>query len=347
MKQFHISHTYDLDLWQGGVYRTDSPTLAAICALLNPIRQKAAAALGMQKELLLSPRYVLFLFLREQSRVFLEEIAALPPDSDAFFARVQQPVRETFTPFDFFPLVAKYGLVPLSAMPDAACHHKNDCIYVLNNRLRLGAKQLADGTAAAEEVLRDVDAILTDGLGALPTQFRFSFIGTDGEVKTLENLTPQAFFASYCRTAPRDYDVCLDAALTPFDDRLLPVERERLKAAVIRQLQGGEQVVICADTRHQASQLLGILDTDFIDETDMFGTGAAMEKAAMQPYGVLQPTALLSLDGAALQNGKALRFKAQDVHGAETGADGHYTMSASWFDRYVLYAVINRKYRED
>lgn len=103
---------------------------------------------------------------------------------------------------------------------------------------------------------------------------------------------------------------------------------DNLKECAVRQLLAGEEVIISCDIRQQANKLLGILDTEFNEfKTDE-----------------IKPTRYLVLDGVHIENGEAVRFKAQDTSGGNTGADGHYMMSADWFDKYVLTAVIKKDY---
>ena len=327
MKKFDISHEYDVDLFSGSVYDSKSETLSQICAFLNPLRLKAANKIGVKSEMKLSSYYILYYYLVELSCALMDYCEAEKNEEKAL-SLVPLFLSKLFTFKDFQKIVSNYGVVPISAMPDAAHHHKNDAVYVLENRLRLGVSQLVSGAATKEEILTDVVGILNDGFGIPPEQFSFAFINVKDELEKLEFLTPTEFFENYCETDLDSYTVC-DAS----------------KALAAEQIQDGEEVVICADTRHQRSQMLGILDTDFIDDEDMFGTACSLSKEEKLRLKIIKPTAYLALDGVAFDdNGSPVRFKAQDSHGSDTGADGHYTMSAKWFDEYALSMIIGKKY---
>ncbi len=330
MKRFNISHKYDVDLWNRGVYNASDDRLSQICAFLNPIRQKVQEALDSESEIKLSPNYVLFYYLTDlaeetltYARIFKDEKKALDD--------LEVSLNRLFNIEDFKRIVQKHGLVPINAMPDSAHHHKSDCVYVFENRLRLGVVQFINDTEDIEKIKSDIASILTEGLGEIPEAFPFAYIGRGGELKTLEETDGIGFYEKYCGTDITAYETAS--------------VNKKTKSAVTEMIKNGEQVVVLADTRHQSNQMLGILDTDFIDENDLFGADYSLTKKEKLKYGIIKPRAYLSLDGVSLgRNGEPLRFKAQDSHGSDTGADGHYTMSDKWFDEYVVSAIVNKKY---
>lgn len=326
MQRFNISHEYDVDLFSGSVYDSKSETLSQICAFLNPLRLKAANNIGVKSEAKLSSYYILYYYYIELSYKLLG-LCELEKNEKKSLGLIPLFLDKLFTFEDFKEIASKYGVVPTSAMPDAAHHHKSDAVYVLENRLRLGVSQLVSGKADKNEIIADIVNILNDGFGVPPAEFSFTFINESDELETLEKLNPAKFF-DCCKTNLEDYELA-DAS----------------KELAAMQLKDGEEVVICADTRHQNNQMLGILDTDFIDSEDMFGVPCSLSKEEKQRLGIIKPTAYLALDGVAFdEENNPVRFKAQDAHGSETGADGHYTMSAKWFDEYALSMIINKKY---
>ncbi len=315
-------------MWQKGVYNAQSETISQICAFLNPIRQRAEEALGCESELKLSSGYVLFYYLSDLAESVLDFAQAVQ-DEKKPLGFLEGSLKRLFNFDDFKKIVLSHGLVPINAMPDAAHHHKSDAVYVFENRLRLGIVQLISKTETAEKIKSDVLSILKDGLGEVPSSFSFSYLA-GGEVKTIENTNAKEFYNTYCNTELDGY------AVYETD--------EKIKLAAADMIKNGEQVVVLADTRHQSNQMLGILDTDFIDDADLFGADYSMSKEEKLRCGIIKPCAYLSLDGVSFgENGQPLRFKAQDSHGSETGADGHYTMSAKWFDEYVVSAIVNKK----
>ena len=329
MKRFNISHEYDFDLWKKGVYDAKNERLSQICAFLNPVRQKVEKALDIQSELKLSSGYVLYFYLLNLS----DSVIAFAEKNDekSSLSFLEKELSRLFTFNDFKRIVNENGLVPVSAMTDAAHHHKGECVYVLENRLRLAVKQLFEKSENAEKIRDDIVSVLNDGLGTPPEKFTFSYIKNGGNLETSESLTPKEFFEKFCDTEIESYAEVTDGEL--------------MKKCAAAQIKDGEQVVVLCDIRHQSNQMLGILDSDFVDTDDMFGAPFSLSKEEKLRFGIIRPLSYLSLDGAAFdENENPLRFKAQDSHGSETGADGHYTMSQKWFDDYVLSAIINKKY---
>lgn len=331
MKRFNISHVYDFDISGKGVYSAKSETLSQICSFLNPVRYKVQTEVNAKSEIKLSSAYVLYWYLTDIA-TRITALCESGKDTEKALEAFSLESRRMFNFSDFSKIVKEHGLVPISAMPDAAHHHKGEATYVFDNRLRLGIKQICEDGISAQEVLDDIDSILTDGLDDLPESFDFTYIRTDDELITVSTLTPADFFDKYCKTDLDGY-------------KTVRTSVDGVKETIAKQIKDGEQVVILADTRHQANQMLGILDTDFTDNTDVFGKAYSLSKDEKLRLGIIRPSAYLSLDGVAFdENGNVLRFKAQDTNGSDTGADGHYTMSAKWFDEYALSAIVNKKY---
>ncbi len=320
MKQFNISHEYNIDLWDEGVTDRKGADTSWIFASLNPIRQAVERKLNMkQKNFRLSTAYLIYYDILEKSAQYINAYAK--GDRSVLLKDIDNSC--DWSRFSY--LVKKYGLAPLSAMPDEHCGHTGSALYVVNNRLKLGFAELDRGENTPEGIIANIKSILNDKLGEPPEEFVISYMNNKDEIINLEGLTPLGF-----------YESIID--LTDYEE--MPCS----KALVVNQLKAGEQVVVLADTRHQSNAMLGILDTDFIDSTDLFGTDAVMTKEDKIKYGIIKPYEYLSIDGVQLENGIPVRFKAQATSGAEIGVDGHYTMSEKWFDEYVLKAVINKRY---
>ncbi len=325
MKKINISHIYNIDLWSGNVCDQKDNERGWIFAPLNVARQYVAEKLSMKSQsFMLSSGYITFFDLLEKSASFLN--AAETADENGLAELLSKSVKRTGDWEDFKRLAEKYGIVPLSAMPDAHCGHGEDYMLKLNNVLRYEVKNLRENKASMKEALSHITAVLCENLGTPPESFGFSYMDKESNICSVENITPLEFYNEFC---PRlnDYEAV----------DVLSENTEEIKKAVAEQLKFGEQVVIGCDVLQQSNQMLGILDTDF-NEPDN-----DMQKADRIYYQLIKPRHFMSIDGAELdENGNPVRFKVQDSHGADTGADGHYTMSASWFDEYVIKAVIKK-----
>ncbi len=333
MKKYNISHEYNIDLWNRGVCEEDEKGKDCVYAVLNVMRAKIADKLGISSNFQLSTGYVKFFLLYRKSGDFLASVI-----NGADPAKLED-VSLDCTPMQVLEICEKYGAVPLNSMPDNSHHHKTDVLIVLNNRLRLGAMQLKQGTADFKSIMAEVLAVLADGIGEPPEEINFTYRKADGEIAKL-SASPADFYSGYCGMRAEDY------SLVSAYNSDAQVSADVLMRLVSRQLEGGEQVAFGCDERQQSMQMLGILDTDFIDAEDSFGTDVRMSREDKLSYGVTRLTRYMTFDGVQLENGRAVRFKVQDCRGAETGADGHYTMSADWFCQYVLSALIRRELTE-
>lgn len=253
----------------------------------------------------------------------------------------------------FAVLAEEHGLAPLAAMPDtAASVDGTELTFLLCNRLRKGAVELrncetADIPAVRGACLTDIRAILISALGTPPEEFNWNG----------DTITPKAFLQNYVGAdfrdfvmlmhhpserwlSPRAYHESEDPARRHPYLAMLSVDMETIKAAALRQLRDGEQVVIGCDPRWQSSRYLGVLDTELYD----LGTLALSKTEAIETKQICA-CHVMSIDGVAFdKDGTPSRWKVQDSHGLETGPDGHYVMTDGWFDAFVLSAVIRKKY---
>jgi aminopeptidase C len=353
MKKFNISHEYSVDLWDEGVCDRKGFDIPWMYACLNPIRQKVENKLKLtQTNFQLSPYFLLYFDLLEKSVSFTDGIidtAGQPLTYSAVQKLLENPVSLGGDWYSFRKIARKNGLVPLHAMPGTGFHaHRTDVMTLIKNRLLLFASELRQANENEFESIKasaldDIKAILNEQFGVPPESFNWNFNDKDGNSHHLESITPTDFYYDFC-------DTDLDSYTAVFDERIYSGEKDPalpiadIKLLCSKQLESGEQVVICADTRQQANAMLGILDTDFNDNETVFGSDRTMSKIDSFNYKRISPCDYLSLDGVQIENGLPVRFKAQDSNGALTGADGHYTMNEKWFDEYVFYAVINNRF---
>jgi bleomycin hydrolase len=355
MKKYNISHTYSVDLWDEGVCDSQGFPIGWIYACLNPIRQKVERSLNLtQTNFQLSPYYIAYFDLLEKSESFAKgiiETARQPLSYSAVQTLLENPISPDGDWFSFARLAEKYGLVPFHAMVGTEIHaHKTDVLSVLKNRLLLFASELrkadeADFESIKSDLIEDIKGILDSQFGAPPESFNWNYKDKSGSDFSLVDVTPTDFYLDFCETDVGEYTVVADEKVRKdekTDILYLPVSD--IKALCRKQLESGEQVIVCADTRQQSNQMLGILDTDFCDNESVFGSDRQMSKTDSFEYKRILPRDFLSLDGVHIEDNSPVRFKAQDSNGALTGADGHYTMNEKWFDEYVFYAVINNRF---
>ena len=124
---------------------------------------------------------------------------------------------------------------------------------------------------------------------------------------------------------------------------LLNADLPLIKKAVIAQLQAGEQVVMGCDVAKQSSKPAGLMDAQLYPFEELFGTELEMSKADRILYKGTCGTHIMSFSGVNLRpDGTPDRWKVQNSYGAGMGIAGHYVMSDSWFDEYVLSVVVRK-----
>ncbi len=376
--QRKLPYAFSIDLKEQGITDQGQSLRCWTFASLNPIRQNMARTLDMQDQgFELSQNYTYFYDQLEKSgRALSEAIARIeePLDSPEMLRLLRQPVADSGQWYIFIDLAAKYGVVPKSVMPDTQC--SPDTRYVtrtLGDKLRLSIKQMRDDyaehhsverlEALREKQLEGVYNILCRFLGLPPETFTFGYHDRKGQWHCLENITPQEFFRKYGGMNPDDYmfvihhpsqkrpfmqtyyieDYTGKAPERPCPAILLNADLPLIKKAVIAQLQAGEQVVMGCDVAKQSSKPAGLMDAQLYPFEELFGTELEMSKADRILYKGTCGTHIMSFSGVNLRpDGTPDRWKVQNSYGAGMGIAGHYVMSDSWFDEYVLSVVVRK-----
>ena len=55
----------------------------------------------------------------------------------------------------------------------------------------------------------------------------------------------------------------------------------------------------------------------------------------------------MCITGVSFKNKKPYKWKIENSWGSQSGINGFYIMSASWFDQFVYQAVVDKKYLND
>ncbi len=345
------SRSFDIDLWPGKPV-TDQKRSGRcwLYASMNPLRHRMCERYDME-DFRFSTNYLYFFDQLQKSAAFLDRMVELrerPVNDLDIVELLREPIGSEGQWCYFAVLAEEHGLVPLSAMPDtAASEDGTELTFLLCNRLRKGALalrscQTADIPAVRAACLADIRAILTGELGTPPEEFPWSgktITPVDFLRKTVGvdfgNYVMLIHHPSERCPSPRAYHEIEDPARRHPYLTMLSVDMETIKAAALRQLRDGEQVVIGCDPRWQASRSLGVLDTEMYDLEAL-----ALSKAEAIETKQICACHVMSIDGWSVDG----RWKAQDSHGAETGPDGHYVMTDAWFDAFVLSAVVRKKH---
>lgn len=374
-----LPYVFSLDLDERGITDQGKSARCWAFASLNAVRQQIAQSLDMEDQAFeLSQGHTYFYDQLEKCARVLDEAicrADEPLDSPDMYRLCKFPIVDNGQWSIWADIADKYGLVPKAVMPDTEC--LPDTRYVtriLGDKLRLGIKKIRSARERGastgelykvrEHELEGVYAILTRFLGLPPERFTFEYRDRQGKFHRIVDITPVEFARKYCGHPTSEYVMLIHHPsekrpfmrtyyIDPYDHKvphgkshgiLLNTDMPLFKQAVIDQLKGGEQVVIGCDVAQQSDKAVGVMDANLLAFEETFGTDLYMDKADRIKYHGTRGTHIMTISGVNLgkPDGSPDRWKIQNSYGLTTKFDGHYVMSDSWFDEWVLSAVIRK-----
>ncbi len=346
-----------------------------IFAALNLFRARARGVLGVA-DLQLSQSYVSFWDKLERADWFLATLAETAdtyPDGDRTLDQLLTAPLEDAGQWDMLVnVVAKHGLVPVSAMPDtsgaADTHAMNGLLHrwlrhggtTLRTMVRSGAS--ADRVdAKRQELLGTVYRILTGVLGVPPVDFDWQWTDKDGGFHRAGRLTPLEFAARYVDLPLAEYVCLVNDPRNPYgqtytvdrlgnmvggrDVRYLNVQMPVMAEAAARTLQAGEPVWFGCDASKMWRQDLGVLDPHVYDYGSLFGfeghTVPADRRQRLQTRDS-QLTHAMLFTGVDLLDGEPRRWRVEDSYGPDPGRKGFHVMTHGWFTEYLYEVVVHR-----
>ena len=275
-------------------------------------------------------------------------------------------------------LVAKYGVVPKSVMPES---FSSSASARMNKFLTLKAREFARELRNAhqygasidklrvrkEEMLATIFNMLCICLGTPPERFDFEVRGKEKNeqpgIYTRElNITPKAFYDKYVGKKLDDYVSLINAPTSdkPFYTTYtvaylgnviggapvcylnLPVEN--LKRAALAQLESGEAVWFGSDVGQMLDIERGLLSLDAFDVGNLFSTSFPLDKAARLEYSESLMNHAMVFQGVNVIDGKPNRWKVENSWGDERGEKGWFRMSDDWFTEYLYQIVVNKRF---
>ncbi len=370
-----MNHKFSVDVPTLPATNQKSSGRCWIFAALNILREKVAKDLNLD-DFELSQSFISFYDHLEKANTFLEHVieTANTPTDDRYVSKIlADPVGDGGWWEFFVGLCRKYGVVPKEAMPETQQSSNTASMnMILNMQLREDAlvlrRKIAAGTDAASirsmknEMLSRAYNIIAICLGNPPESFDFEYVDKDQKYHADRNLTPRAFYDKYIG---RDIENIVSILNAPMSSRpfyktyvisheesihgsnpvkSLNIPMDEFKAAVIRQLQAGDLVWFSCDCHPYGNRDEGIWDTGIYDYETPFGLQLKMDKGEMLEFHQSAPNHAMLLTGVNLVDGKPDKWKIQNSWGSEKADKGYFIMSDDWFDKYVYFACIDKKY---
>ena len=373
-----MNHKFSVDIPTMGACNQKSSGRCWIFASMNILREKAAKELNLES-FELSQNYISFYDHLEKANTFLERIieTAGEPLTDRYVTMLLQHGIGDGGWWEYFVgLCSKYGVCPKEAMPETYQSSNTASMNkLLNMELHKDAMELRRELAAGStcecvrciknQMLGRVYNILAICLGNPPVEFDFEYVDKDKTYHADRGLTPRAFYDKYIA---RDISSIVSILNAPTPEkpfyRSYVIEHEEsvlgacpvrslnlplgeFKDAIIRQLQDGEPMWFSCDCHPFGCRDEGIWDTELYDYNTPFSLDLRMSKGDMLDSRLSGPNHAMLLCGVNLVDGKPDKWKIQNSWGDEKGDKGYFIMSDAWFNDYVYFACVDRKYLTD
>ena len=276
----------------------------------------------------------------------------------------------------YVSLVKKYGIVPKAVFSETEQSNNTHLSTSLcNSAMRKFASEvyraIQEGKAKdeLEEIkgvyMNKIYALLTDCFGLPPTKFDYEYTDADGAYHILKNYKPKKFFDEFvgeeideyvslihAPTKDKEYYQTYHVELVgnvldgkPITHLNLPLER--IQELIIQQLKDGLPVWFGADVSYYGDRPNGSWNDQVYDYQSAFDLDFKFDKADMLDYSNSAMNHAMVLTGVNLVNDKPTKWKIENSWGSDTGKNGYYIMTQSWFESFFYQAAVKRKYLND
>lgn len=323
-----------------------------------------------------SQAYLFFYDQLEKANLMLQgtiDNAKKPIDDTRVQFFFKNPINDGGTFCGVADLTEKYGLVPMSAMPETYnADNTSRMSKLISSKLREYGLELrrmvASGKSAAQirarktEMLGTVYHMLAMTLGEPVKEFTYTFRDKDGKALLTKTYTPKSFYEAtvgqplngtfimvmndprrpYHKTYEVDYD---RHTYDGHNWKYLNLPMDEIAQLAIASLKDGHKLYSSYDVGKQLDRKLGFCDLDNYDYGTLFGTTFPMNKAdriATFDSGSTHAMTLTAVDLDA--NGQPLKWKVENSWGASYGYKGCLIMTNRWFSEYMFRLVVNKKY---
>ena len=344
---------------------------------LNVLRANFAKAHQDTLSVEYSHAYLFFYDQLEKANLMLQGVIdnAKKPIDDAtvqFFFR--HPINDGGTFCGVADLAEKYGLVPMSAMPETySTDNTKAMARILSSKLREYGLELrrmvADGKKAQAvqerktEMLASIYRILTLTIGDPVRSFTYAFSNKEGKVATpAKEYTPRQFYEATVgqslngtfimamndprRPYYKTYEVEYDRHVYDGHNwKYVNLPMEDIARMAIASLKDGHKMYSSYDVGKQLDRKRGYSDTENYDYGALFGTTFGMNKADRIATFDSGSTHAMTLTAVDLdEKGQPKKWKVENSWGTDSGQHGYLIMTDRWFNEYSFRLVVNKKY---
>lgn len=324
-----------------------------------------------------SHAYLFFYDQLEKANLMLQGVidnASQPMDSPLMQFFFKSPINDGGTFCGVADLAEKYGLVPMSVMPETYSSNNTRLMarlitsklreYGLELKRMVNAKKQKTAVERRKtEMLATIYHILSMTIGKPVKEFSYAFTNKKGKIVTpKKTYTPQQFYQETVGKSlngtfimvmndPRrpyhaTYEVEYDRhSYDGHNWKYLNLPMDEIAQLAINSLKDGRKMYSSYDVGKQLDRKRGYLDVHNFDYANLLGTTFNMNKAdriATFDSGSTHAMTLTAVDLDA--NGTPLKWKVENSWGTDAGHQGYLIMSNRWFNEYMFRLVINKKY---
>ncbi len=271
-------------------------------------------------------------------------------------------------------LAEKYGLVPMSVMPETfSSENTSKMSRLVASKLReygLELRRMAtDGKSAKQiearktEMLSTVYRMLCLTLGHPVKEFTYAFRNKDGkQMGEAKTYTPKSFYeATVGKSLNGTFVMVMNDPRRPYHKtyeveydrhtydghnwKYLNLPMEEIANLAIASLKDGRKMYSSYDVGKQLDRKRGYMDLDNYDYGSLFGTTFPMNKAERISTFDSGSTHAMTLTAVDLDaNGKPTKWKVENSWGADYGQKGCLIMTNRWFNEYMFRLVVDKQY---
>lgn len=344
---------------------------------LNVLRSKFARANNDTLTVEFSQDYVFFYDQLEKANLMLQatiDNARKPIDDTRVQFFFKNPVNDGGTFCGVADLAEKYGLVPMSVMPETySSNNTRAMARLLNSKLREFGLELramvSKGSSQKQlnkrktEMLATVYHMLALTLGEPPTQFSYAFKDKNGRsLGPAKTYTPQEFYQltvggklngtfimamndprrPYYKTYEVEYD---RHTYDGHNWKYINLPMEDIAQMAIASLKDSTKMYSSYDVAKQLDRKRGYMDLDNYDYASLLGTTFGMDKADRIRTFDSGSTHAMTLTAVDLDaDGKPLKWKVENSWGPTYGQNGYLIMTNRWMNEYMFRLVVDKKY---
>lgn len=344
---------------------------------LNVLRSKFARQHQDTLTVEYSQAYLFFYDQLEKANLFLQSVvdnAAKPMDDLRVQFFFKNPINDGGTFCGVADLADKYGLVPMSVMPETySADNTSRMARLISSKLReyglelrkmaADSKQRKNIRQRKTEMLKTIYRMLSLSLGEPVQSFQYAFKDKNGkQVGEVKTYTPKEFYQAtvggpingtfiMAMNDPRrpyyqTYEVEFDRhTYDGHNWKYVNLPMEDIAQMAITALKDSAKMYSSYDVGKQLDRSRGYMDLDNYDYGTLYGTTFPMTKAERISTFDSGSTHAMTLTAVDLdKNGQPVKWKVENSWGATYGQQGCLIMTNRWFNEYMFRLVVDKKY---